>query len=490
MALRLHNTLTRGLEPLEPLHPPRVGMYVCGPTVYDDPHLGHARSAFVFDVLRRYLAYRGYDVTFVRNVTDVDDKIIEKARQEVGAGDRGRGAGDLKATCGEVAQQYLKSYHAMLGRLGLEAPTHEPLATQHVVPDMTDFIAKLLIQGVAYEAGGAACRAAECHALHGTGRDVYFSVRKLEGYGALSHRSVDELQAGVRVEPGEHKQDPLDFALWKAAKPEEPSWPSPWGAGRPGWHIECSVMSTKYLGDAFDIHGGGVDLVFPHHENEVAQARGLGKGFARLWIHNGLLTVGGEKMSKSLGNFITVEQALAEAGGDVAALKVFFLGTHYRSPIDYTPGRLHAARRRLGAWQTFLEQTPPTPGAAAAAPAAETPSARRLEDEFTAAMDDDLNTAGALAALDRLVAAGHQTAPQAPERLAIAARLRALGEVLGLSFEEAVGLTSEQQEQLTQRERARQRRDFAAADRIRRQFDTQGLVIEDTAEGPLVRRKR
>ncbi|HBH96765.1 MAG TPA: cysteine--tRNA ligase, partial [Candidatus Omnitrophica bacterium] len=283
MTLHLYNTLTRRVQEFSPLAPPTVTMYVCGPTVYDDPHIGHARSAFVFEVLRRYLTFKGYAVTFVRNVTDVDDKIIEKARQELQIQDARLKTQDLKAKCAEVAERYLKSYHEAMDRLGLQRPDLEPKATEHVTPDMTDFISKLLISGVAYEAQG----------------DVYCAVRKCEGYGRLSGRSVDELQSGARVEPGERKQDPLDFALWKAAKPGEPSWKSPWGEGRPGWHIECSTMSTKYLGDTFDLHGGGVDLVFPHHENEIAQAQAAGKPFARGWVHNGLLTVNGEKMSKS-----------------------------------------------------------------------------------------------------------------------------------------------------------------------------------------------
>ncbi|MBI3011917.1 MAG: cysteine--tRNA ligase, partial [Candidatus Omnitrophica bacterium] len=299
--MKLYNTFTRTLQDFEPLQPPTVTMYVCGPTVYDDPHIGHVRSAFTFDLLRRYLEHRGFRVRFVRNVTDVDDKIIEKARQEVVRSPKSEVRSDLNAVCGEVAERYLKSYHETMERLGLGAPTEEPRATAHVVPEMTDFISKLLIAGVAYETK--------------TG-DVYFSVRKFSGYGKLSNRTLDELKAGARIEPGEGKQDPLDFALWKAAKPGEPAWESPWGKGRPGWHIECSAMSTKYLGDAFDIHGGGLDLVFPHHENEIAQAQAAGKPFATYWVHNGLLTVNGGKMSKSLGNFVTVEEALKACGDE------------------------------------------------------------------------------------------------------------------------------------------------------------------------------
>ena len=333
MACSLYNTLTRRVEVFEPLDPDkkRVGLYVCGPTVYDDPHLGHARSAFVFDVLRRHLSHRGYEVTFVRNVTDVDDKIIQKAQTTGQSSDA-------------VARQYLASYHAMLTRLGILPPTHEPCATQHI-DQMIELISKLCIDGAAYEAAPTGA----------VDKDVYFAVRHFKAYGQLSNRTIDELQVGARVEPGEHKRDPLDFALWKAAKPGEPFWKSPWGNGRPGWHIECSAMSTKYLGDQFDIHGGGVDLVFPHHENEIAQAQAAGKPFATYWLHNGLLTINGQKMSKSLGNFVTVDAAIDACHGHADALKVFFLSSHYRSPVDYTASNITAAYNRWWHLARLLE---------------------------------------------------------------------------------------------------------------------------------------
>ncbi len=468
MTLRLHNTLTRRLDEFRPLDPggKRVGIYVCGPTVYDVPHIGHARSAYIFDVLRRYLAFKGFTVTFVRNVTDVDDKIIDKARQEGGT--------DLKAACRAVTERSLKAYHEALDRLGIQQPDVEPKATERVVPDMTDFISKLLMQGAAYEAGG----------------DVYFAVRKSEGYGRLSNRTLDDLQAGARVEPGEHKQDPLDFALWKAAKPEEPSWKSPWGLGRPGWHIECTVMSTKELGDAFDIHGGGVDLVFPHHENEIAQARGAGKPFATYWVHNGLLTVNGEKMSKSLGNFVTVEEALAACGGEPDVLKVFFLGTHYRSPIDYSATNLQAAsgryRRMVHFFHRVMNTELPTESGEAVTPA----DILDQQDRFLSAMDDDLNTPKALAALDGLVTAGYASSDSV-HRFIASRSMRTLGETLGL-FTGLKGwrLSPEQQQLLRKREEARQRRNFAEADKIRTDFAAQGLLIEDTPEGWVVLPKR
>jgi cysteinyl-tRNA synthetase len=478
VSLHLYNTLTRRLEEFRPLDPKgkRVGIYVCGPTVYDVPHIGHARSAYVFDVLRRYLAFKGYQVKFVRNVTDVDDKIIEKARQETG--DR-RQETDLKAKCREVAERYLNTYHEAMDRLGIARPDVEPKATTRVVPDMTDCISKLLVSGAAYEAGG----------------DVYFAVRKCEGYGRLSNRSLDELQAGARVEPGEHpgppgtstgagKQDPLDFTLWKAAKPEEPSWPSPWGPGRPGWHIECSVMSTNELGDAFDIHGGGVDLVFPHHENEIAQAQGAGKPFARTWIHNGLLTVNGEKMSKSLGNFVTVEQALADAAGQADILKVFFLSTHYRSPIDYSTANLRAAEGRYRRLLHFCHAAMNQP--AKVNEGKESDTIWLLDKQFQEALDDDLNTPRALASLDQLVGAGYQQEPN--QWHFVANRIVSLARTtFGLLSEfVSVQLSAEDASQLQEREEARRRQDYVKADRIRERFKTKGLAVEDTPNGPVV----
>ena len=340
-------------------------------------------------------------------------------------------------------------------------------------------------------------------------------MKNFPSYGRLSNRTLDEMQAGARVEPGEHKQDPLDFALWKAAKPGEPSWSSPWGIGRPGWHIECSAMSTKYLGDAFDIHGGGVDLVFPHHENEVAQAQAAGKPFAKYWIHNGLLTVKGEKMSKSLGNFITVEQALEECGDEPDILKMFFLGTHYRSPADYTKSNLTAAGARYDGLRGFLANakyferlqfkvtSPPTDT---------TPqNIIELENEFQRLMDDDLNTPGALAVLDELAGVGYQwieefkqaagdaetesdyvSANRVVQKFkAAATSIQELGKLLGLALVvEKVELTNEQRAMLDEREQARKRKDFKRADQIRNEFAEQNLVIEDTERGQVVRRKR
>ncbi len=475
--MKLYNTLTRTVEPFAPLQPPAVSLYVCGPTVYDDPHIGHARSAFIFDVLRRALRFRSYQPTFVRNITDVDDKIIEKARQQLS----GAGADALAAACREVAATYTERYHAAMDRLGIERPDREPRATEHVVPDMTDFIAKLLVAGVAYEAQG----------------DVYFAVRKAEGYGKLSNRSLDELQAGARVEPGERKADPLDFALWKAAKPGEPWWNSPWGKGRPGWHIECSTMSTKYLGDAFDIHGGGVDLVFPHHENEVAQAEAAGKPFARWWVHNGLLTVKGEKMSKSLGNYLTLEQVLAEYPHP-DYLKLFFLKTHYRSPIDYSAEKMSEAKRNWDEFARFFQhydqrQADGGQGGRAMAAAGEARQA------FEAALDDDLNTPRALAVLFDVVNTGHRILEAGGADGRAAARgvfeaLLACGGVLGLFrhgvTEEPLETRERIQALITQRDQARQAKDFARADEIRERLRQEGFLLTDTASGTLWRSTR
>ena len=481
MALRLHNTLSRALEDVQPRNPPKITVYVCGPTVYDEPHIGHARSAFVFDVLRRYLAYKKYEVMFVRNVTDVDDKIIEKAKQEVTTSPGHKVTGDLNAACREVAERYLASYHAAMDRLGIGRPDIEPRATEHVVPGMTDLIARLLVQGVAYEAGG----------------DVYFAVRKWPGYGKLSNRTPDELKAGARVEPGERKQDPLDFALWKAAKPGEPQWESPWGRGRPGWHIECSAMSTQYLGDAFDLHGGGVDLVFPHHENEIAQAEAAGQPFARHWVHHGLLTVDGEKMSKSLGHFITVEQALA-ASPHPDYLKLLFLKTHYRSPIDYVPGKMAEARKNWQEFSRFFQHCDQRGGRGTSGREM-TSRLPNLLEAFNDAMDDDLNTPRAVSVLFELVNLGHQ-ALESPgaEAAALAdyvhATLLECGMALGLFLQGASEEPPQTLERvlarIAERDAARKAKQFQRADEIRRGLAQEGVLLSDTANGTFWRRVR
>ena len=332
--MKIYNSLTRTKEEFKPLEAGKVGMYVCGPTVYDEPHIGHARSAYIFDVIRRYLSGK-YKVTFVRNVTDVDDKIIEKARTAYSAQ---RTAYSLDDAVKEISKKYLDAYHKDMNLLGIGKPDREPLATKYI-PKMVKFIALLIERGCAYEADG----------------DVYFDIRKAREYGKLSNQNIDKMEIGARISPGEKKRDPLDFALWKKAKAGEPSWDSLWSAGRPGWHIECSTMSSDILGDEFDIHGGGVDLIFPHHENEIAQSEGAGKAFARYWIHNGLLTIDNEKMAKSLGNFISIKDFMLKYK-DADYLKLLFLNTHYRHPVDYTEKRIEEMKAQKERFIIMLDK--------------------------------------------------------------------------------------------------------------------------------------
>ena len=323
MTLRLYNTLTGNKDDFVPLHGKKVGMYACGVTVYDLCHIGHARSAIVFDIVHRYLRYRGYEVTFVRNFTDIDDKIIKRANEE---------GVDYKT----IAEKYIVEFNVDMGELGLEKPSVEPKATEHI-PEMIRLISALIEKGFAYQSGG----------------DIFFSVRKFGDYGKLSKRDLEEMQAGARVEIDEKKENPLDFALWKTSKPGEPFWETPWGKGRPGWHIECSVMSQEYLGETLDIHGGGRDLIFPHHENEIAQSEAAtGKTFARYWVHNGFVNINKEKMSKSLGNILTIKEILKDWHPEV--LRLFFLSHHYRSPIDFSEDSFAEAKLGLDRFYTTL----------------------------------------------------------------------------------------------------------------------------------------
>ncbi|MFN7133166.1 MAG: cysteine--tRNA ligase, partial [Myxococcales bacterium] len=316
MEIRVFNTMTGQKEPFTPLTPGRVGMYVCGPTVYDMSHVGHARAYVAFDTIARFFRFQGLEVRYVRNYTDVDDKIIRRANE-------------IGAPPGEVSERFIREFLTDMAALHVARADVEPKVTEHM-PEIIDIIGKLIERGHAYASGG----------------DVYFAVRGFEGYGKLSKRNLDDLEAGARVEPGELKRDPLDFALWKAAKPGEPFWESPWGKGRPGWHIECSAMSAKYLGETFDLHAGGKDLIFPHHENEIAQSEAAsGKPFARYWTHCGFVQVDNEKMSKSLGNFFTIRDVLQSF--DAEALRYFLLGTHYRNPINFSDVALADAEKRI-----------------------------------------------------------------------------------------------------------------------------------------------
>jgi cysteinyl-tRNA synthetase len=460
MPIRFTNTLTGRKEEFRPLKSPQVTMYVCGVTVYDDCHIGHARGAVVFDTLRRFLEASGLKVRHIRNITDVDDKIITRAQQR-GQTPWGLTPSGLKEAAQAVASFYTGRFQQDFARLGLLPPEAEPKATEFI-PKMIAFIQELIARGMAYPSVDG----------------VYFSVRKLSEYGRLSRQKPDQMMENAHVDAGQGKKDPLDFALWKKAKPEEPSWPSSWGEGRPGWHIECTTMSTMLLGETFDIHGGGQDLVFPHHENELAQAIGAGKPFARVWLHNGLLTVNGQKMSKSLGNFVTIEDALKKHPADV--LRMFYLSAHYRSPLDFTWERLDEAASAYDTLVLFLEHASNFPHGE------ETTEIRRAEERFHAAMKDDLNTPKALSALYDLrgaVTNGKTDAVQAT------AMIKKLGKILGFSLLASSSNPEEVQELIKERDEARRKRDFAISDRIRKQLGEMGYIVEDTTGKTVVRRK-
>lgn len=463
--MKIYNTLTRNKEEFKPIKKGKVGIYVCGPTVYDDPHIGHVRSAYVFDVIRRYFMYKGYVVKFVRNVTDVDDKIINKAMSEL----KGE---DLNKAVEKVSAKYLKSYHKYMDALAIMRPDKEPKATEYI-KKMKDFIVVLIERGVAYESAG----------------DVYFDVRKASDYGRLSNQSLEMLEAGARVSPGENKKDPLDFALWKKAKEGEPSWSSPWGPGRPGWHIECSVMSLDILGDEFDIHGGGIDLIFPHHENEIAQSEGAGRKFARTWIHNGLLTINKEKMAKSLGNFVTVEEVLKKY--PAAALKILFLQSHYSHPVDFSWERMDEAKK---AWYRFEILIGKIGNLFAKWDYEENADfnnkIKELESQFNSAMDDDFNTAEALAVLFEMVTYVNKNISDATcgkNNLSKIDKIlnKLLSEVFGiLSGKRVFSISKEEINNLIkQRNKARKEKDFKTADKVRKDLDKRGIILEDQKDG-------
>jgi cysteinyl-tRNA synthetase len=446
MPIRFTNTLGGKKEPFEPLDPPKVGMYACGPTVYDDAHVGHARQAIVFDIVRRHLMWRGFEVLYVSNLTDVDDKIIHRANHD-------------GVDAAIIAERYGRRYLDAVRSLNVLPPDVVPRASGHI-PEMIELIATLIRDEYAYPGEGS----------------VYYSVERFDGYGKLSGRGLDELANRERVEPAPGKRHPLDFALWKAAKPDEPFWSSPWGPGRPGWHIECSAMSARYLGQPFDIHGGGADLIFPHHENEIAQSEAVGpKPFANVWLHNGHVNIAGEKMSKSLKNFVLIDEAVAEFGANV--IRMFFCGAHYRSQMDYTPEGLEEAKAVWERFRSFLRVTPEKDVAA--------DRTKELLTDFGEALDDDLNTPAAIAALHALVAAGHRAEIEPAETRA--AVVRGL-DVLGIAHEatdlqgDIVGPLVELL--LAQREDARKSKDFGRADAIRDQLAAVGVQIEDSASGP------
>ena len=479
MALVLHNTLSGRQEPLTPLVPGHVGLYVCGVTVYDRCHVGHARSLVFFDTVVRYLRFSGYQVRFVRNITDIDDKIIKRAQEETIPSE-------------ELASRYIGTFRADVAALGCLQPDIEPRATDHI-PEMLALIAALEKRGLAYAADG----------------DVYCSVGKIADYGKLSKRKLDELIVGARVDVGERKREGLDFALWKGVKPGEPFWESPWGPGRPGWHLECSAMSTKYLGQPFDLHGGGEDLIFPHHENEIAQSEGAtGTLFVRHWIHHAFVRINEEKMSKSLGNFLTIEDILRRVPSE--ALRLFLVSTHYRSPVDFSDQSLIDAQRacaRLHETLARVEEktgsSAATAGAAERGPALATlpASVRPFHEQFVTAMDDDLNTARALGVvfdevreINRLLDAGSDPQVVAEHQ----ANFARLGGVLGVLRHPASSyLDTEKGRHLAtsgldvagierligERTAARKAKDFKRSDAIRDELLAQGVVLKDSAEG-------
>ncbi len=455
MTIRIYNTLTRRLEPLEPIEPGHVRMYVCGMTVYDYCHLGHGRTFAAFDVVVRWLRARGLRVTYVRNITDVDDKIIRRAAEN-------------GETTTALTERFIRAMHEDFAALGLLSPDLEPRATQYV-PQMLGLIELLERKELAYAAEDG---------------DVNFAVRRFPGYGKLSGKSLDELRAGERVAVDAAKRDPLDFVLWKHAKPGEPNWDSKWGPGRPGWHIECSAMACETLGRTLDIHGGGPDLVFPHHENEIAQSEGaFGQRFANIWMHSGALRVGEEKMSKSLGNFWTIRDALAKYDAEV--LRFFLIRSHYRSQIAFTEHLIDESRAALTRLYTALRDTAPAAGEVDW----DEPHAQR----FAAAMDEDFNTALAISVLFELANEVNRT--KSP---ALARQLRALGGVLGLLQRDANeylrgGETDADvariEAQIALRTAAKKAKNYAEADRIRAELLAQGIVLEDGPGGTTWRRQ-
>jgi cysteinyl-tRNA synthetase len=502
--IRLYNTLTRKLEALAPRQPPKVGIYCCGPTVYDVPHAGHARAAVAFDVLVRHLRARGLEVTYVRNITDIDDKILERAKQNAEA------PLDLSRRMADV-------YREQIAAIGCLAPDHEPRVSDHL-PQIYELIAKLIEQGAAY-----------VQQMPGGLRDVYFSVRSFAGYGKLSRRKIDELIAGSRVEKDESKRDPLDFALWKGAAEEEWGWQSPWGWGRPGWHIECSAMSERYLGHGFDIHAGGMDLIFPHHENEIAQSEAAAPGagpFAHCWMHNGFVNIDKEKMSKSLGNFVTVSDVLER--NDPEGFRYFLIGVQYRGPIQFDtegladgrvvfPGIDEGERRTDYLFTTLdrlaaLAETGADPGPIPPQIAVFGAACSKALADGQAALDDDLNTPVALAALGELAKQANELCDLAHKRRkdavvvaasALAARqiaeqLRSLSNELGLlasTSDEYFARTRARRLRLrgleveaidalvAERTRARVAKDFARSDAIRDQLSAKGILLQDGPSG-------
>jgi cysteinyl-tRNA synthetase len=477
MTLRVYDTRRAKKVEFTPVHEGKIGVYFCGMTVQDKPHMGHMLAFVAGDMIRRYLEFKGYEVTFVQNFTDIDDKIIDKANQE-GVEYR------------VVAERNMKAYFDAANALHILPATKYPLATEHIA-DIVDLVGKLVAKGHAYEAGG----------------DVYFRVRTFAGYGKLSKRKIDDLVSGARIAVGEQKEDPLDFALWKASKPNEPGWDSPWGRGRPGWHIECSAMSMKYLGETLDLHGGGEDLIFPHHENELAQSEAAtGKPFVHFWLHNGLLNLKGEKMSKSTGHFFAMDDVLKEYRGEVC--RFYFLSSHFRKQTEYSRERLDEASRsyerlRLACLSIdeCLEKLGGSPGISSPAGDALRTAVGKAKEDFFGAMDDDFNSAGALGSVFELVKTYYKLVDEmgaaiTQDRGALEALREAVAVFDGVLGIFPDGLPSRAEDTpaeiaalVAARQDARKSRDFRKADEIRVHLDAMGFVVEDTPEGPRVRRK-
>lgn len=464
--MKIYNTLTKKKEEFRPLNGNKVTIYACGPTVYDYFHVGNARVFITFDVVRNYLKYKGYDVKFVQNFTDIDDKMIKRANEE-------------GITVKELGDRFIEEYFKDADALNIKRADVHPRATEHI-DDIIEFIKVLIEKGYAYVVDG----------------DVYFSAKSFPGYGKLSGQNLEELEAGARVEPGEKKRDPMDFALWKAKKPGEPAWPSPWGEGRPGWHIECSVMAIKHLGETIDIHGGGPDLIFPHHENEIAQSEAVtGKPFARFFMHVGYLNINNEKMSKSLGNFFTVREILKEYEAEV--LRFLMLSSHYRSPINFSKELMEQSKNALERLYTALyamehleKVTPERP----MSPKEEEYLQKQLENKnkFIESMDDDFNTASAIAALFDIVrefnvSLGENSSKEAVKKTK--ELVLELGGVLGLfSKFQPVLLDEEIERMIKERQEARKAKNYALADKIRDELKARGIIIEDTPTGTRWRR--
>ena len=481
MSLTIYNTETRKKEPFQPREEGKVGMYVCGVTVYDFSHIGHARAAIVFDVIFRYLKHKGYEVTYVRNYTDVDDKIINKAKKE---------GVDAKT----IAERYITEYDHDMDALNVEKPSFTPRATEHIA-GMVSMIERLIENGYGYEIEG----------------DVYYEVKKFKSYGKLSGKNIEDLESGARVEVDDRKRDPLDFALWKSSKPGEPAWDCPWGMGRPGWHIECSVMSQRFLGETFDIHGGGADLIFPHHENEIAQAEGAtGNPFVRYWIHNGFVNINQEKMSKSLGNIFTIREILEHYHPE--AVRLFLLSHHYRSPVDFSDQNLKEAQTGLDRLYALLKdfkemQHRDVPSSS--------PEEKTIEDliislpeAFNTAMDDDFNTASALGVIQRTTRDLNRLLSEVKkdDKKGLSSSLlekglttfTTVGNVLGILTTDPVDYFKEKQKAgmqdvtlseeeirnyIAERKEARAQKDWKRADQIRDELLNKGIVLEDSPQG-------